>query len=45
MTKNADFRDPRLYLKEIINYIDDLKDITDNLTYKTFMQRKINRHA
>jgi uncharacterized protein with HEPN domain len=38
-------RDPKLYIKEILEYIDDLKDITDDLTYKAFLDRKINLHA
>ena len=45
MTKVHERRDPKLYLKEIIEYIDDIKDITQGLTYETFLQHKINMHA
>ncbi len=45
MTENHEPRDPKLYLKEIIEYIDDIKDITQGLTYETFLQHKINMHA
>jgi septin family protein len=42
LTKDLGRRDPKLYLKEIIEYIDDLNDITQGLTYETFLQHKIN---
>jgi hypothetical protein len=45
VTRNHEWRDSRLYLKEIITYIDDIKDITEGLTYETFLQRKVNMHA
>jgi uncharacterized protein with HEPN domain len=45
MTKDPERRDPKLYLKEIIEYIDDIKEITKGLTYETFIQQKINMHA
>ena len=38
-------RDPKLYLKEIVDYINELKDITEGLTCETFMQDKVNMHA
>ena len=45
MTKAPERRDPKLYLNEVIDYIDDIKDITRGLTYETFLQHKINTHA
>ncbi len=44
MTKSAQ-RDPKLYLREIIDYIDDIKEVTQDLTYENFLQHKINMHA
>jgi uncharacterized protein with HEPN domain len=45
MTKNLEHRDPKLYVKEIIEYIDDLKEITFGLTFESFIQQKIRMHA
>jgi uncharacterized protein with HEPN domain len=38
-------RDPKLYLRDILEYIDDIKEITEGLTCETFLQRKVNMHA
>jgi uncharacterized protein with HEPN domain len=38
-------RDPKLYLKEIIGYIDELSEITKGLTYETFLKQKLVMHA
>lgn len=45
MTKDPERRDPKLYLQEIIEYIDDIKEITNGLTYEKFIHQKINMHA
>lgn len=45
MKEDFERRDPKLYLKEIIDNIDDIKEITQGLRYETFLHHKIYMHA
>jgi hypothetical protein len=44
LTKDPERRDPKLYLNEIVDYIDDIKDITSRVNIRNVPPTQ-NKHA